>query len=75
MWMVMMAAMMTASVAPMSLLYARVGRQARAEGVVFGPKVVCSRLCRCLGPRSPSTRLWAIRPCAICSAHAGKDDP
>ena len=35
MWVVMMAGMMTPSAAPMVLLYARVGRQAGAQGVVF----------------------------------------
>jgi predicted metal-binding membrane protein len=35
MWAVMMAGMMTPSAAPMILLYARVGRQARAQGAVF----------------------------------------
>jgi predicted metal-binding membrane protein len=35
MWAVMMIGMMTPSAAPMILLYARVGRQARAEGKLF----------------------------------------
>jgi predicted metal-binding membrane protein len=35
MWAVMMIGMMTPSVAPMILLYARVGRQARADGRLF----------------------------------------
>jgi predicted metal-binding membrane protein len=35
MWAVMMVGMMTPSAAPMILLYARVGRQARAQGAVF----------------------------------------
>jgi len=37
MWVVMMIGMMTPSAAPMILLYARVGRQARADGWPFAP--------------------------------------
>jgi predicted metal-binding membrane protein len=37
MWVVMMIGMMTPSAAPMILLYARVGRQARADGRPFAP--------------------------------------
>jgi hypothetical protein len=53
MWMVMMAGMMTASVAPESLLYARVGRQARAEGVVFAATGWLAAGYSPPGPRSP----------------------
>jgi predicted metal-binding membrane protein len=35
MWAVMMVGMMTPSAAPMILLYARIGRQARAQGTIF----------------------------------------
>src|ERR1700741_331630 len=35
MWAVMMVGMMTPSAAPMMLMYARVGRQAKADGKVF----------------------------------------
>src|SRR5262245_36475558 len=37
MWSVMMVGMMLPSAAPMILLYARVGRQARADGILFAP--------------------------------------
>jgi len=37
MWAVMMVGMMTPSAAPMILLYARIGRQARGQGAIFPP--------------------------------------
>jgi predicted metal-binding membrane protein len=37
MWAIMMVAMMTPSVAAMVLIYARIGRQTRAQGVPFAP--------------------------------------
>src|SRR5262245_43628217 len=39
MWVVMMVGMMTPSVAPMILIYARVGRQAAALGKPFAPSI------------------------------------
>ncbi len=58
MWFVMMIGMMTPSVAPMVLIYARVGRQAAAQGKPFAasagsPAAICSR-----GARSPLRRRW-----------------
>ena len=58
MWVVMMIGMMTPSVAPMILLYARVGRQAAIQNKPFRPlsgfwAAICS-----LGPSSRSWRPW-----------------
>ena len=60
MWAMMMVGMMTPSAAPMILLYARVGRQARAQGAVFAADgLVCGglpryleRICRRRGARA-----------------------
>jgi hypothetical protein len=50
MWVIMMVGMMTPSAAPMILLYARMGRQAKAEGKPLAAnRLVCRRLSSGLG--------------------------
>ena len=67
MWVVMMIGMMMPSVAPMILVYARIGRQAGGEGRRLqrahgSPSVICYRGPHSRLQRHPLNGRWSVRP-------------
>ena len=79
MWAVMMVGMMTPSVAPMVLIYARVGRQAAATAQPFAAgRMVRRRLSACRGPAfrvAATSAQWALERARAAHADDGEREP